>query len=726
MRNFLFLLFTVGTISLASAQDKKDITVADLYQKGTFSQKSVYGINWMNDGRYYSAQESNDIVKFDVTTGEKVETILDGDQLTPTITFNSYSFSADESKVLLMTDRESIYRRSYKAQFYVYDLGSKKLSKLSKGGPQSYATFSPDGSKVAFVRENNLFYVDLSDMKEVQVTEDGKFNHLIHGSTDWVYEEELSFTRAFEWSGDGKNLFYLTFDESGVREYNMQVWHNGQLYPEDYRFKYPKAGEDNSVVSGTVYSLENNKKQSVKLSSEKEFYIARIKRTESASTLSLVRLNRLQNKLDILHLNTNTGEVKEILSEKYDTYVDVDFVDELTYLKDGKHFIHASEKSGFKHLYLYTIDGQLKNQITSGNWEVRSLEGVNEKGKKATVYYTSTEKSAMERNFYSIDLKGKNKVLLRGEEGTHAIDMSGDQKYYIDYYSSATQPLNVSLYQTDGNKKIKLLEDNKQLESVAGEYGLQPKEFFTFKTVDGSILNGYMLKPENFDANKQYPVLIYQYSGPGSQNVLNSWGGSHYYWHQLLTQKGYIIAVIDTRGTGGRGAAFKKITYKQLGKYEVEDHIEGAKYLANLPYVNEDRIGIWGWSYGGYMSSLALFKGADVFKAAVAVAPVTNWRFYDTIYTERYMDTPQNNPSGYDDNSPTSHVEKLKGNYLLIHGTGDDNVHFQNAVALQNALIAKGKQFDSFYYPDRAHAVYKDNARIHLFTLMTDWVLENL
>lgn len=721
----LVLFAAIGAASFTYAQKK--ISVSDFTEKGTFSEQSVHGINWMNDGRYYSAQEGNDVVKFDVTTGAKVETIVDGEQLNPSVNFSSYSFSDDEKKVLLMTDREGIYRRSYKAEFYVYDLASRTLKKLSDGGPQSYATFSPDGSKVAFVRENNLFYVNLADMSEVQVTDDGKFNHLIHGSSDWVYEEELSFTRAFEWSGDSKSIFFLTFDESGVKEYNMQVWNQGQLYPEDYRFKYPKAGEDNSAVTGTVYVLADGREIPVKLSEEKEFYIARIKRTADPAVFSLVRLNRLQNKLDILHLNAQTGEVDVVLTDKSDTYIDLDFVDELTYLKDGKHFIHASEKTGYKHLYLYTIDGKLKNQITSGDWEVLSLEGVDEKNKgKATVYYTSNEGSPMERYFYSTGISGKGKQLLTDEKGSHRIDMSEDQKYYIDYYSSAAQPLKVTLFQTKGNKKIKVLEDNKRLRSVAEEYGLQPKEFFTFKTADGSLLNGYMLKPENFDENKEYPVLIYQYSGPGSQDVLNSWGGRHFYWHQMLTQHGYIVAVIDTRGTGGRGEAFKKITYKQLGKYEVEDHIEGAKYLASLPYIDDSRIGIWGWSYGGYMSSLALFKGADIFKAAIAVAPVTNWRYYDTIYTERYMDTPQNNPSGYDDNSPTTHAAKLKGNYLLIHGTGDDNVHFQNAVALQDALIAAGKQFDSFYYPDRAHGVYKRNARPHLYTLMTNWVLENL
>ncbi|MEP2773096.1 MAG: S9 family peptidase [Fulvivirga sp.] len=723
MKHILIVLCALLALP-AIAQEK--ITVADIYEKGTFSQKSVYGINWMNDGQYYSAQEGNDILKYDIATGESVETILDGDALEPKIRFSSYSFSKDESKLLLMTDRESIYRRSYTAEFYIYDLESNELTKLSDGGKQAYATFSPDNSKVAFVRDNNLYYVNLADMSETQITSDGMFNKLIHGSTDWVYEEELSMTRAFEWSGDGKQIFYLTFDESDVREYNMQKWNKGQLYPEDYKFKYPKAGEDNSKVTATLYTLEGGTKTAVDLGTDQEYYVARIYQTPNPQTLSLMRLNRLQNQLDILHVNTATAKTEIVLSEKYDTYVDLDFIDDLTYLKDGKHFVHASEKSGYKHLYLYGIDGTLKNQITSGEWEVNSFEGVDESSRRAKVYFTSTEKSPLDRTFYSIDINGKNKKALRDEAGVHGINMSSDFKYYIDYHSSAEQPLQVSLYKTANNSLVKVLEENKELTATIDEYGISKKEFFTFETVDGTPLNGYMVKPQDFDANKEYPVLVYQYSGPGSQQVMNNWSGGNYYWHMMLAQDGYIVAVIDTRGTGGRGAEFKKMTYEQLGKYEAEDHIEGAKYLGGLPYVDESRIGIWGWSYGGYMSSLAMFKGEGIFKAAIAVAPVTNWRYYDTIYTERYMGLPQDNASGYDDNSPTSHVEKLQGNYLLVHGTGDDNVHFQNAVAIQDALIAAGKQFDSFYYPDRAHGIYRNNARPHLFTMLTDWVKENL
>ena len=701
---------------------QKQIEVANIYD-GTFRQESVYNVNWMNDGQYYSAREDNNIVKYDVTTGTVVETILEGNTLDPQINFSSYSFSADEKKVLLMTDRESIYRRSYTAEFYVYDFDSKKLQKLSEGGRQSYATFSPDGSKVAFTRDNNLFYVDLTSMKEVQVTDDGKFNHIINGSSDWVYEEELYLTKAFDWSADGKKLAYITFDESNVREYNLQKWNHGQLYPEDYRYKYPKAGQENSKVSLTIYNLDSNSKVPVDLGGKKDFYIARINWTKDANVLSYRTLNRLQNELEYYHANAATGESKLILKDQSDTYVDLTFIDDLIYLEDGKTFITSSERDGYKHIYQYTVDGKLVKQITSGSWEAETFVGIDQKTK--TLYYLSTEKSPMERHLYSVGLNGKGKKLLSTMDGVNRVNMSNDFKYYINYVSNASTTLNVSLYATKGNKLIKALKDNKTLAATAKEFGLVNKEFFTIKAADGQDLNGYMLKPADFDANKKYPLLMFQYSGPGSQQVMNSWAGSNYYWHQMLTQKGYIIAVVDGRGTGGRGAKFKNMTYKQMGKLEVADQIAAAKDMATRPFIDETRVGIWGWSYGGYMSSMCMFQGEGLFKAAIAVAPFS-WEYYDTVYSERYMQRPEDNEEGYKGSSMLEYADKLDGNYFLIHGTGDDNVHFQIAVALQQALIDSGKQFDSFYYPDNAHGIYRGGVRPHLFTMMTNWVLENL
>ncbi|MEQ9465960.1 MAG: S9 family peptidase [Ekhidna sp.] len=712
------LTLLIALISLLSGYAQNKIKV-EHSTDGTFSQKSVRSLNWMNDGQYYSALSDNKIIKYSVRTGDMVETIADGDALN--LEIDDYSFSDDESKVLIMTDRKSIYRRSYTAVFYIYDRNSSEAQKLSEGR-QSYATLSPDNTKVAFTRDNNLFYVDLSSKNEVAVTTDGKFNYIINGSTDWVYEEELYLTKAFAWAPDSKRLAYYRMDESGVREYNMQVWNDGALYPEDYRYKYPKAGEDNSVVEIFLYELGSQQKTKVDIGAETDIYIPRIYWTKNPELLAVQRLNRLQNQLDILHVNAKDGSSKVILTDKSDTYIDFTFCDDLTYLDNGQQFLFSSEKDGYKHFYLYNLDGSLVNQITDGAFEAVSLVGLDQQKKK--LYYISTEDSPLEQHLYSISLSGKGKKKMSVEAGVHSINMSNDCSYYMDYFSSATTPMQVSLYQTNGNKQIKVMEDNQELAQKIKAYGFADKEFFQLTTPTGSTLSGFFLKPADFDETKKYPLLIYQYSGPGSQNVSNRWGGSHFIWHQYLAQNGYIVAVIDTRGTGYRGEAYKKLTYKQLGKYETEDLIFSAKTLADYSYIDESRVGIWGWSYGGYMSSLCILKGNDVFKTAIAVAPVTTWRYYDTIYTERYLQRPQDNPEGYDDNSPNTHADKLNGNFLLVHGTGDDNVHFQNSVALQNELVDAGKQFDSFYYPDRAHGL--GNRRGHLYQMMTEFIMEKL
>ncbi len=720
------ILLIIGLFITVAGFGQKEITLEDIFQKGTFRTEFVSNLRWMNDGNYFTAQEQNNIVKYSVRSGEVVETILSGSELTPRISINAYEFSANEQKILLLTDFESIYRRSYKANYYIYDRESGDMKELSSGGKQSYATFSPDGAKVAFVRGNNLFYTILETMEEVQVTVDGEFNKIINGSTDWVYEEELSFAKAFYWSPDSRRIAFYRFDESGVKTYNMQKWNEGALYPEDYVFKYPKAGEDNSIVEILIHDLESGDNVKCNIGSETDIYIARANWTTDPDVLSLRRLNRLQNKLDIMHVDASTGDSKVVLTETNERYVDLDYCDDLTYLNDGKHFIHSSEQSGFKHLYLYTIDGELVRQLTSGDFEVTRFLGIDEESRRPLVYYIAAKASPLDRTFFVTDLKGKKHTELSPSNGSVSVNMSKDFEYYVRTYSNSIRVPTTDLYATSGNQLIKNLADNEEHQEVVDSYKLKGKEFFKFSTEGGVELNGYMIKPTDFDENKEYPALMFQYSGPGSQQVSNRWVGGRDFWHYMLAQKGYIIAVVDPRGTGYRGEEFKKLTYGQLGKYESEDQIAAAKYIAGLSYTNADRIGIWGWSYGGYMSSLCLFKGADVFKMAIAVAPVTNWRYYDTIYTERYMGLPQENGSGYDDNSPTAHASKLKGNFLLIHGTGDDNVHFQNAVALQNKLISEGKQFQSFYYPDRAHGIRRGGATMHIYRLMTDYILNNL
>lgn len=716
---------------VAQAQQKKDITLEDIYQKGTFRAKSVWGVNWMNDGRYYSSQVADernkvqDIVKYDVTTGQPVNTIIEGENLVPEgsnqpIQYDGYTFSSDEQKVLFSTETEQIYRRSSKAEFYIYDIASKKLTKLSNGGKQMYATFSPDAKRVAFARDNNMFVTDLSNMQETQITTNGKYNSIINGYADWVYEEEFSFAQGFHWSPDGKKIAFFTFDETNVPEFNMQMW--GELYPQDYKFKYPKAGEANSVVTVSVYDVASGKTVKMDTGNETDIYLPRIKWTNNPNLLSIQRMNRLQNTLEILHANASTGKADVVLKETDKAYIDV--TDDLTYLKDGKHFIHSSEVKGYNHLYLYNMSGKLVRQITNGNWEVSSYVGYDEKNDR--LYYMSTEVSPLERHLYSISSKGKKKQRLTQQAGTHRVNMSNDFKYYLDYFSAANEVPTVSLHTAKDGKLIKVLEDNAGLKNTLAQYNVAKQEFFQMKTPDGTQLNGWMIKPTDFDPNKKYPVLMFVYGGPGSQTVTNSWGGNNFLWYQVLADKGMIVVSVDNRGTGARGTEFKKVTYANLGKYEVEDQIEAAKWLGNQAYVDKNRIGIWGHSYGGYMTLLGLTKGNGVFAAGISVAPVTSWRYYDTIYTERFLKTPQENPAGYDENSPLFFADKMQGELLLIHGTGDDNVHFQNAVAMQDALISANKQFESFYYPNRNHGVGGGITSLHRFKMMTNFLERTL
>lgn len=719
---FLFTILILIANPLA-AQNKLPITLEDIFKKGTFRTSGIGDIRWMNDGRYYSAREVNNgvvsLVKKDITTGETVETIATSNDVG--FAFGSYTFSSDEKKLIFPTETESIYRRSSKSVFHVYDIASKEIAEIADGEKVMYASFSPDASKVAYVKENNLYMASLENMEEIQITTNGEWNKIINGNADWVYEEEFSMSKAFKWSPDGSKIAFWRFDESGVKEYNMQLW--GQLYPQDYKFKYPKAGEDNSVVQLKVYDLNAEEIISMDIGEETDIYIPRIYWTKQDNILSMIRLNRLQNKMEILHANVTTGESEVIYSEESDTYVDADYNDNLQYLADGKTFIITSEKDGFKHIYHYNLDGSLVRQITSGNWEVTNLLGVDEKGK--TIYYLSSEKSPLQRHMYSIKLNGKSKKSMTAGQGTYSMNWSPDFKYYIQTLSSSASPNVVTLHEDDG-EQIRVMEDNAAAKERIGRYAVGQKEFFSFLNDQGVELNGYMIKPADFDPNKKYPVLMYVYGGPGSQTVTDAWHGTRDLWHMHLANQGYIIASVDNRGTGARGKQFKHLTYGILGKYEVEDQISAGKFLAGLDYTDSERIGIWGWSYGGYMSSLSLFIGNDVFKSAIAVAPVTSWRYYDTIYTERYMSTPQLNGSGYDAYSPNSHVDKLKGNFLLIHGTGDDNVHFQNSVMMVDLLVEADKPFESFYYPNRAHSMRGGNATWHLYNKMTNWILNNL
>lgn len=719
------------TVFPASSQALKTVSLDDVWgrNQGVFSPRTVDAVNWMKTGGFYTTLDGGKVVKFAITTGTAVETLFDAQRATvlgssQKITVDGYQLSADEQKMLITTQEEPIYRRSSKAAYYVYDLGTKQLVALSKGGKQQYAVFSPDGKRVAFMRENNLFVVDLGTRKETRLTTDGKQNAIINGGADWVYEEEFSMARAFEWSPDSKRLAWIRFDERRVPEYDMQLW--GNLYPIEYRFKYPKAGEANSIVTVWLANVLTGKKVQAQTGTETDGYLPRIQWTKNADLLSIRRMNRLQNKLDLLHVKATTGQAATILTETSTTYVDLEFTDDLTYLNDGNSFLWSSERSGYKHLYRYDMAGKLIQPITSGNFEVATVSGVDEK--TGTIFFTSTEASPLDRQLYRIGLDGKNKQRLTGEAGTYTANFSPDFAYYLLYHTAANAPVTVRLRNTQTNKDQRVLESNDALKTRLTTYALAPKQFFQTKAADGTPVNGWMIRPVNFDSTgaKKYPVLMFVYGGPGSQTVKNEWDSRDFFWYQTLAQKGYIIVSVDGRGTGARGAAFRTATYAQLGKLETDDQIAAARYLKTLPFVDPARVGIWGWSYGGYMSALCMTLGADVFKAGISVAPVTNWRFYDTIYTERYLKRPQENASGYDDNSPVTHAAKLSGPYLLIHGTGDDNVHFQNSVAFEDALITAGKQFQSFYYPNRNHGIYGGNTRLHLYQMMTNFIEKNL
>lgn len=718
---YVFLFVFAALAAAAVAQ--KNISIEDFTVRNTFASKSVRGINWTPDGKFYTSLTENKIVKYHVATGQVVETLVDGAALTPAISIQDYTYSGNQQWMLLATDFESVYRRSYTAVYYLYEVATRRVKPLSANGRQSYAAFSPDGARVAFVRNNNLFWVDVATGTETAVTTDGVRNRIINGSTDWVYEEELSFAEAFYWSPDSRRLAYYRFDETNVKEYNLQKWNKGQLYPEDYRYKYPKAGEANSVVDIWIYDVATKKKVKADTGPEKDIYLPRVKWTQNPELLSIRRMNRLQNTLEILHTQAATGVSAVIYEERSSTYYDIDYTDDLVYLANGKDILFTSEKSGYKHVYLMQVDGKNERTVTSGNWEVTSVVSVDEKAR--LVYYLSTESNYLDRTFYVISFDGKQKTKLSAAAGTHSINMSTDHQFFIDYHSSAVQPLQVHLFRTKGNALVKTLEANEAYRKTVAEYGFAPKEFFQYTSADGvTQLDGYMLKPRGFDPSRQYPVLVYQYSGPRAPSVTNSWGTN--VWHQMLTQKGIVVAVIDTRGTGYRGEQFTKQTYKQLGKLELEDLLAGGKFLGSLDYIDDSRLAIWGWSFGGYTTSLAMTKGAGVYQVGIAGAPVTNWRYYDNIYTERFLQRPQDNAAGYDDNSPTAYANKLQGDFLLIHGTGDDNVHVQNSVALEEALINAGKQFRSHFYPDQAHGFRGGKVNLHLYTLMTEFLLEHL
>lgn len=704
----------------------QEITLKDIFGSRKFFPKGIYGLNPLKDGNTYSRQEGDSINVYGYETGDYIRTLAVGKEMIPEgdttpIELSDYTFSKDETKLLIATSTEYIYRYSSVSEYYIWDIAAKKLRRLSTGGKQRLATFSPDASKIAFVRDNNLIVTDLVNNVETQVTSDGKQNGIINGTTDWVYEEEFAITQGFEWSPDGKKIAFYRFDESNVPEYTMIEW--GELYPKEIKLKYPKAGEPNSLVTVQIYDVTSQQIIPVDLGTETDQYIPRIFWTKDPGKLMVLRLNRLQNELNLLLGDASTGKTIPVYQEGNQYYIEETNYDHFIFI-DNNRFLMTSERSGYYHVFLHTLDRSAKfTELTTGNWDVTDVFGYDEL--TGLVWFAAATSSPINREIWTVDLKGKMRK-VSDEEGTHRPQLSTNFKYYIDNFSDANTPSVYTVNKPNG-KVIRTIEDNQAQRKTRADCNFSKKEFYKFTTPEGVELNGWKILPPGFDPNKKYPVLMEVYGGPGSQTVLNGSGNPFdFTWYQMLAQKGYIIASVDNRGTGARGEEFKKMTYQQLGKYETIDQIEAAKYFASQSYVDSARIGIWGWSYGGFMSTLCITKGADVFSMAIAVAPVTNWRYYDNIYTERFMRKPQDNASGYDDNSPINFADKLKGKYLVIHGTGDDNVHVQNTMDIITALVKANKQFEMFLYPNKNHGIYGGNTRLNLYTKMTDFILKNL
>lgn len=708
MKKILFSISILTSVAFFA----QEITLDKIYS-GYYRGKGISGISSLKNGEEYAVIESGGITKYSYKTTQKNGSIVEG-------RFQSYTFNDDESKILLLKDSKSIYRHSFLGKFDVKDLKSGKVMSLNNGNFVQEPTFSPDGNKVAFVSDNNLFYQDLNSGKITQITSDGKKNSILNGLADWVYEEEFGHAKLYEWTKNSDAIVFVKSNESEVPEMMIPIY-GKQLYPSEMRFKYPKAGEKNSVVSAQLYRLHSSKTVALNLSNFKNYYIPDVYKTAKADEIILITSERLQNASDVLKVNTKTGNITKLFTESDKRWIDTDNVT-LEFLDDNS-FIWGAERDGNRHLYWYNEDGKLKKQITKGKWEVTNYYGYNPKTKE--VFIQTTQEGSINKVISKVNINSGKVTLLSEKTGTNSANFSHNYNYFIETSSSAAKPYTYVL--KDGNgKTLKELQNNEeQLKKLQAD-NMVTKEFFTIPNEAGDQMNAWIMKPKDFDPNKKYPLFMFQYSGPGSQQVTNSWDQGNGLWFNHLVQKGYIVACVDGRGTGYKGTEFKKVTYLNLGKYEIEDQIAAAKWFGKQSYINKDRIGIFGWSFGGYMASLALTKGADVFKTGIAVAPVTNWRYYDSVYTERFMRTPQENPAGYDDNSPTSYAELLKGKFLLIHGTADDNVHFQNSMEFAEALIQNKKQFEFMAYPDKNHGIAGGQTRAQLYQKMTDFLLNNL
>lgn len=733
MKKLFVLCFLLAFISGIQAQQK--VSLEDV-AKGTYRAENIYGIKPMLDGNYYTqiSADKKRIVKYSFKTGKEVATVFDVNTARECNfkEFDDYIMSPDEKLILIQTETKPIYRRSFTAVYYIYNVQNNKLEPLSNNGPQQAPLFSPDGFQIAFVRNNNIYLVKLLfGNSESQVTKDGEFNKVLNGIPDWVYEEEFGFNRAFEFSADSKMIAYIRFDESKVPMYSFP-WYKGLApekkeyanYPGEYRYKYPKAGEVNSTVTVHTYDIKSHVTRQMDLPLDADGYIPRIKFTSDPEKLAIMTLNRHQDRFDLYMANPRSGLCKLTIRENAPQYIKEQAYSNIAFYPEN--IVLMSERDGYNHLYLYTIGGNLVKQITKGKFEVKDFLGWDRN--RNIFYYSSNEESPLRSAVYKIDAKGK-KTKLSVRTGTNTAIFNSTLTYYINKFSNLSTPTLITVNDNKG-KELATLMDNAKLKKQIAGLNMPTKEFFKFKTTEGVELNGWMMKPANFDPNKKYPVIMHQYSGPGSQEVLDNWGVGSFrdggMFEAYMCDKGYIMVCVDGRGTGGRGAEFEKCTYMFLGVKESHDQVEAARYLSGLPYIDGSRIGIWGWSFGGYNTLMSMSEGTPIFKAGVAIAPPTDWRFYDSVYTERFMRTPKENGDGYQAGSAILRAPKLHGKLLLIHGSADDNVHFQNSAEYSEALVQAGIQFDMQVYTNRNHSITGGNTRIHLMNRVAGFFIQNL
>ena len=733
MKNIIIMCVALFMMSSSiSAYEKmtlKDIT------DGQFAAQQIGGINPIKGTDLYAqlSQDNKQILQYSFKTGKQTAILFDvnntqGEHIDK---FDGYIMSPDGRHILIATKRQNVYRRSYKAVFYIYTVQSRKLERLSDGGPQQAPVWSPDGNQVAFVRDNNIFLVKLLyGNSESQVTKDGKMNEVINGIPDWVNEEEFGFNSALVFTADGSMLCWIKYDESKVKQYSLQLFKGrspelteNAIYPGTYSYKYPKAGEENSRVSAWSYDIKSHRIQQLNIPLATDGYMPRIVSTVDPDKIVIYTMNRHQDVLNLYSVNPRSTISHLLIKESVPKYVKEEAMANIRLTKD--FILFPSDRDGYMHLYLYNSNGTLKRKIGDGNFDITNVYGIDES--TGDVYYQAASLSAHDRQVYVSHANGKSERLTH-QEGWNSAIFSGDFQYFINIWSDYNTPYVYTTCRNNG-KIIATNVDNHDLKSKIQRYGWTKRETFSFTTSDGVMLDGWMVKPANFDTSKKYPVIMYQYSGPGSQQVVNSWSagamGQGGAFDQYLAQQGFIVVCVDGRGTGGRGADFEKSTYLRLGDLESKDQVETASYLATLPYVDKDNIGIWGWSFGGFNTLMSMSNGKPIFKAGVAVAPPTDWRFYDTVYTERYMRTPKENPDGYNDN-PIQRADKLHGALLICHGMADDNVHPQNSFEYAEALVQSDKDFKEIYYTNRNHSIFGGNTRNHLLRQITEWFITHL